>query len=1087
MHGIPAQKALIFDKGDILVCKYPPRGTEGFILGYLEGTRHMGFAGEGLFHPDQVVMVEDSGSSSAGAGAGAGAAGNRGSSHTASAGSFASDARRRANGDSAAPSPSRGGGGGGRQKLYVAKTSSVVSERVSRTTGEHFGYVVDTKHPAKEKRPCPDKSKGYFHPEQVQIVDDSSAPSIHDSAVRPNPDDKNKSTGRESSSARACTSQNISASKRPSDPGTSSWPLYEEDTEIKLSRGLSAKRIKRSDSAKLSTGESNNSGLHAKMLGGRFQPPQREQPPSNAAKRKVETIKPDQTRAMVARKDSTRSDASFGSTNAKASAKSDMDEAKEKRAASAAKGDESQGRSRIDTSANSSAAAALSSSEYVQVPTAMAMKSRFPPGCVVVHTSDDESTNAYTICSVYLRLSSDELVSGRSNFDVLFKVGTGTNAKILSEESLVYARDCPIFIKSNAVPHVKSQSGWVPATVKSSITLPDALEEDYVVTIANGGTAHVPRDAIRYRNPTLPENTGLSTSIEHAKPASVANSVPDPSPPVAVVVAPAPTSTAETVSTESVTEDASNGSSSLQRNQKKVANASDHSATIVCRIDVPDRLTFGTVQKLLSPKIEPMKKRLKVEMFVVGSDNPPPRDADIVRSFGDIFPRPLPSGDYPSSILISGQAKNTEKARKATIFFLKEGVNDGESLAKDLEAGCSKARAITNSAKDADSAATSANASSVPKSREAASEKSKLIGKPASKPEKLSRNNAITEASSQSHTAEYRLPFWVSHADVRGFFEGSQVKKFERQSGVSVEISDRRCPMNVALSSSISKDLWNVWESFTGAISWTIDEDMRPRFLYDMVMYNYGGKMERKTSPVLKCQSPFDSEERLLMAVLPIPTRPQGSYAGYIIGNRGRQRSRIEEIDCTFDVYEFPSRQDLSYVLVTGAIRDDVKTARDIVQERIDECHDLREIEMDDGDDEDEDEDEDEEEEEPQVIYLPPSNDLEDEEEDDEPEVVFRPQRPQEGKRTIQILNLGVFIGNEWAQVKRWQSKFGRRGVKISVRVRQSEADVSGPEHELDSVVREINSWQQRSQRPSTPPRRQPRRTSDVVFGGVVM
>ena len=324
-------------------------------------------------------------------------------------------------------------------------------------------------------------------------MDDSSAPSIHDSAVRPNPDDKNKSTGRESSSARACTSQNISASKRPSDPGTSSWPLYEEDTEIKLSRGLSAKRIKRSDSAKLSTGESNNSGLHAKMLGGRFQPPQREQPPSNAAKRKVETIKPDQTRAMVARKDSTRSDASFGSTNAKASAKSDMDEAKEKRAASAAKGDESQGRSRIDTSANSSAAAALSSLEYVQVPTAMAMKSRFPPGCVVVHTSDDESTNAYTICSVYLRLSSDELVSGRSNFDVLFKVGTGTNAKILSEESLVYARDCPIFIKSNAVPHVKSQSGWVPATVKSSITLPDALEEDYVVTIANGGTAHVPR------------------------------------------------------------------------------------------------------------------------------------------------------------------------------------------------------------------------------------------------------------------------------------------------------------------------------------------------------------------------------------------------------------------------------------------------------------------------------------------------------------------------------------------------------------------------------------------------------------------
>ena len=151
-----------------------------------------------------------------------------------------------------------------------------------------------------------------------------------------------------------------------------------------------------------------------------------------------------------------------------------------------------------------------------------------------------------------------------------------------------------------------------------------------------------------------------------------------------------------------------------------------------------------------------------------------------------------------------------------------------------------------------------------------------------------------------------------------------------------------------------------------------------------------------------------------------------------------------------------------------------MKTARDIVQEKIDECLDLREIEMD-------------EDEEPQVIYRPPSNDLEDEDEDDVPEVVFRSQRPQEGKRTIQILNVGVFIGNDWAQVKRWQSKFGKRGVKISVRVRESKADVSGPEYELDSVVREINSWQQRSQRPSTPPRRQPRRTSDVVFGGVVM
>lgn len=1598
-HGIPPQQALIFDEKDVLICKSVPRDSalSGLIYGYVKGTRHMGYAGEGLFHQDQVRIIEDSESSSDGTGAGA--ADNRGDSRSTP---IASEARQRANGGSATPSPGRGGGG----QLYVAKSSSaeswskykirfnrllflegdyLVSERVSRTTGEHFGYVVDTKYPAKEKRPCPDKSKGYFHLEQVQIVNDSPPSSNHDSNLRSNPNGKNKSlhplaeaaaaatgggicapdkdallsrelsskrrktgvesvnsdkrpncganveaklsqrllakreTGNENgraTSTKTCTSQDLSASKRQSDPGTSSGPSHEEDTETKLSRGLSAKRIKRSDSAASSTSESNNSGIDSKMLGSRSQPPQRVKTPSNAAKRKAETMKPDQTRPSVARKDSSGSiSSSNNSPNAKLKAESDMDEAKGKRMTSSAKEDEGRGRSRVDKSSNegagmprtsngkksacdedisaampieihqylhetvtaASAAVALegnnaldadglvalqskpnaskepSSSGYMQVPTAMAMKSRFPPGCVVIHTSDDGSTKAFTICSVHLKLTSDELVSGRSNFDVLFKVGTGEDDKILSEESLVFARDCPIFVQADAVPHFKRDSGWVPATVKSSMKLPGAIEEDYVVTIANGGTAHVPRDTIRYRNPTLSKDTGVPASNEHTKPISAATSVADPAPPVAVVVAPVPTSTTETVSAESVTEDGSKGSSSHERAPKKVANASDPSAIIVCRIDVPDRVAFGTIQKLLSPKMEPMKRRLKVEMFVVGSNNPPPKDAGIVRSFGDIFPRPLSSGVYSTSILIRGQAENTEKSRKAVIFFLKEGVNDDESLDKDLEAGCSKARAIkdkvSESVTEGTDAAASANASSVSKPREKVSENSKLAANlllerfdssksvasntqaaiseqvmirfevklssrtkhvkslfakgtnhlvctvekdtnckismregtryyikvsgieensvtlaamelydvlresdipedcikqtsgpklpdtptnkfllPAKKSERaiptkgaasvqpkestsaaptkssppnskresksiptsksntsphhasggsnkkaptstqqyvlpkwlkyadmdtffesskkketeskilcsirlvnriapirlelsnndptkgdfwgewctltesiaeccLSKNEmpiffyectrrnsgkiflekhpvlqchtasktarkrnlvvysvaiplrneqhathvigvggintrrilklgckfkvynvslagkyAFIESSSSKDTvktarqivedlieemspdeksetttpskirtdAEFRMPVWISYDDVSDFFEGSQVKTFERQSGVCIEISDRRSPMNIALSSSTSQDLWDKWETFAGAISKTIDEDMKPRFLYDIIFYNYSGKKEQKISPVLTCQSPFDSEERLLMAVLPIPTRPKGSYAGYIVGTGGIQRRRIEKIGCTFDVYEFPSRQDLSYVLVTGAVRSNVKTARDIVQERIDECRGLRKIEMENVED---DEDEDEA---PQVIYQPPSHDLEDEEEDDEPEVVFRPQRPQEGKRTIQILNMGIFIRNDWAQVKRWQNKFRNRGVKLSVRVRESKAELSGPEHELDSLVREINSWQ-RSQRPSTPPRRQPRRTSDVVFGGVVM
>ena len=82
----------------------------------------------------------------------------------------------------------------------------------------------------------------------------------------------------------------------------------------------------------------------------------------------------------------------------------------------------------------------------------------------------------------------------------------------------------------------------------------------------------------------------------------------------------------------------------------------------------------------------------------------------------------------------------------------------------------------------------------------------------------------------------------------------------------------------------------------------------------------------------------------------------------------------------------------------------------------------------------------------------------------------------RKGSRTIEILDFGTFIGNDWAQVKQWQNKFRSRRVKISVRVEEEIAVVSGPEIELERVVREINSWQ-RSRR---------RESADVVFGGLV-
>ena len=785
----------------------------------------MGRVAEGLFHPEQVKMIEIPVPSSTGA---TGAAGSRSGGSSRQPRDGTSDARR---GEAAS---ARSGGG----QLFVAETSSaeslskyriqaprllfvagdhLVSERVSHTTGEHFGYVVDTSHPATDKRPHQDKSKGYFRPEQVKIVEEVSPVGTLSSNKSSSPLAKRKTPDTPAVA--------VAAAVGGSDPDTDAL-LSRERKRTKI--GTNPANHSGMLSASKGCGTSSKDNPHRKTLDGRFQPPPQKQQQSETKPKPKPKPEPEpepepkristaeantnQARGTVVGGEGSRSITSTNSTNSKAATKGSMVEAKKTVSAPAKALAAKDG---AVSKASSECAVSKASLEcYVQAAPSMAAKARFPPGCVVIHTAPDGSTIAYTIRSVHLQLRSDQLISGLSNFDVLFKVGTEEDDKVLPEDSLMYARDCPILVKSDAVPHVKSQNGWVRGSVKSSIKLPGAVEEDYAVTIASGGTAHVSRDTIRYRHLTLsPSASVLSVSV--------------PAPLVAIDLAPSPSSAAETATTETATEDASKASSSIATAPKKETDAS---ATVVCRIDVPDRIAFVDIRKILAPHVEPMKRQLKVDVFTVGSDMPPPRDAGVVRSFGDLFPRPQTSGIYSSCILISGTAKYTEKARKAIIHYLKEGMHGANidkqnTLDKELEDGCRKDKAIT-----------------------------------------------------------------------------------------------------------------------------------------------------------------------------------KGDDKGW-----------------------------------SRAIK----------------------MEEDDGDDNGDDEDE------PDVIYQPPSQ----EESEDEPEVVSR-----KGSRTIEILDFGTFIGNDWSQVKQWQNKFRSRRVKISVRVEEEIAVVSGPEIELERVVREINSWQ-RSRR---------RESADVVFGGLV-
>ena len=73
-----------------------------------------------------------------------------------------------------------------------------------------------------------------------------------------------------------------------------------------------------------------------------------------------------------------------------------------------------------------------------------------------------------------------------------------------------------------------------------------------------------------------------------------------------------------------------------------------------------------------------MVENLRVDIHVIGQDMPPPRDAGVVQSFGDLFPLPLAGGSYKPCVLVRGHTKRIDSAIKVIAHILTEKVYNGE-------------------------------------------------------------------------------------------------------------------------------------------------------------------------------------------------------------------------------------------------------------------------------------------------------------------------------------------------------------------------------------------------------------------------
>ena len=88
---------------------------------------------------------------------------------------------------------------------------------------------------------------------------------------------------------------------------------------------------------------------------------------------------------------------------------------------------------------------------------------------------------------------------------------------------------------------------------------------------------------------------------------------------------------------------------------------------------------------------ERMGSKFQVSILYVGNDMLPPRDADLAKTFGTLFPRPLPDGRYEPCILLSGTKRKIESANKVITHILVSKAfsgDDKEPVKKALRCEC---------------------------------------------------------------------------------------------------------------------------------------------------------------------------------------------------------------------------------------------------------------------------------------------------------------------------------------------------------------------------------------------------------------
>lgn len=509
---------------------------------------------------------------------------------------------------------------------------------------------------------------------------------------------------------------------------------------------------------------------------------------------------------------------------------------------------------------------------------------------------------------------------------------------------------------------------------------------------------------------------------------------------------------------------------------------------------------------------EKMVKNLRVGVHVVGRDMPPPRDADAVRTFGDLLPQPALGGGYWACVLISGPSKRVDSAVKVIAHILSEKAyigDDKEAFKQKLLTSEDKMKAEVTIAESLVKSTTSTMAQPTA-TRANIDEYSETL--------KQEQQQSVVPQT------EYRLPEWLKYSDIRGILEGEN-KDIEVKHSCTVCIADNKSPMRIIVkSSSLADDRgsrWKTWYSLSDRIACALDNRVRPKFLYDVIVDNYDGKVENAKHPVMRCRSPFDPDQIITMVAISLPN--EGNYAGYVIGTKGSTRKRIEGLGCKFALYDRSEQPTGQYVFVSGEVRDAVKAARDIIQARIDEYREIWSEEL-----------EQEQASAPEAIYqqhqhqqlLPaevisgieaivreneplnldqlkrlylakfrtkldqtefgyfglrdliedvPGIQMEESYEDWRPrptcKYILRMAEEQEGKRTIPIFDREKFIGKNWSQIKYWQRKYDHRGVNISVK--ENVAIIAGPEAVLDQVEMELRTWQEQSI------------DEAVIFGGV--